>query len=74
MPSQNVHDATCLITAELLATCGIVQGPRAFQMAAGAALEVFVHPDWDYAEIRGSSIALSHHHDQGNQKPIDLTK
>jgi uncharacterized metal-binding protein len=53
MPGQRVHDTSCLAVAGLLAVGGLVKGRESFYMAAGAALGMFVHPDWDYAEIRG---------------------
>lgn len=53
MPSQKVHDNSCLAVAGLLAVGGLVKGHEYFYMAAGAALGTLVHPDWDYAEIRG---------------------
>ncbi|MGA9350278.1 MAG: DUF2227 family putative metal-binding protein [Anaerolineae bacterium] len=53
MPSQQVHDASCLVVAGLLAVGGLVRGRESLYMAAGAALGTLVHPDWDYAEIRG---------------------
>lgn len=53
MPSQKVHDASCLAVAGLLAVGGLVRGHESLHMAAGAALGTLVHPDWDYAEIRG---------------------
>lgn len=53
MPSHQVHDPSCLAVAGLLAVGGLVKGHEFFYMAAGAALGTLVHPDWDYAEIRG---------------------
>jgi len=53
MPSQKAHDASCLAVAGLLAVSGLVWGHKSLYMAAGAALGTLVHPDWDYAEIRG---------------------
>jgi uncharacterized metal-binding protein len=53
MPSQKVHDASCLAVASLLAVGGLVWGHKSLYMAVGAALGTLVHPDWDYAEIRG---------------------
>ena len=54
MPSQKVHDTSCLALSALLATAGLVTFRSPFiSMAVGAAAGVFVHPDWDYAEIRG---------------------
>jgi uncharacterized metal-binding protein len=53
LPSQKVHDASCLAVAGLLAVGGLVKGPEPFYMAVGAIVGMFVHPDWDYAEIRG---------------------
>jgi uncharacterized metal-binding protein len=53
MPSQKVHDTSCLAVAGLLAVGGLVKGPKPFYMAVGAIVGMFVHPDWDYAEIRG---------------------
>ena len=53
MPSQKVHDVSCLAVAGLFAAGGLVGGRRSLCMAAGAALGTLVHPDWDYAEIRG---------------------
>jgi len=53
MPSQKVHDTSCLVVAGLLAIGGLVKGRESLYMAAGAALGTLVHPDWDYAEIRG---------------------
>jgi len=53
MPSQKVHDISCLAVAGLFAAGGLVGGRSSLYMAAGAALGTLVHPDWDYAEIRG---------------------
>ncbi len=53
MPSQKVHDVSCLAVAGLLVVGGLVRGRESLYMAAGAALGTLVHPDWDYAEIRG---------------------
>ena len=54
MPSQRVHDTSCLALSALLATAGVVALKGAlFPMAAGAAAGTLIHPDWDYAEIRG---------------------
>lgn len=54
MPSQKVHDASCLALSVLLGMAGLVSFKAPFfPMAAGTAAGVFIHPDWDYAEIRG---------------------
>jgi len=44
---------SCLAVAGVFATCWPVVGREALYLAAGAALGTLVHPDWDYAEIRG---------------------
>jgi len=53
LPPQKVHDMSCLAVAGVLAAGGLVWGHKSLYMAAGAALGTLVHPDWDYAEIRG---------------------
>jgi len=53
MPSQKVHDVSCLAVAGLLVVGGLVRGRESLCMAAGAAIGTLVHPDWDYAEIKG---------------------
>ncbi len=53
MPSQRVHDTTCLAVAGFLAVGALVSGRESLYAAAGAVSGIFVHPDWDYAEIRG---------------------
>lgn len=54
MPSQKVHDVSCLTLAGLLAAGGLTLGRLPLLgMAGGAALGTLIHPDWDYAEIKG---------------------
>ncbi len=54
MPSQKVHDVSCLAAAALVASAGVVLwNMPLLAVSAGTAMGIFIHPDWDYAEARG---------------------
>lgn len=54
MPSQRVHDASCLAAAGIIASVGLVLWKMPlFAVSAGTAMGTLIHPDWDYAEARG---------------------
>lgn len=54
MPSQKVHDLSCLAAAGIIASAGLVfwKVPL-FAVSVGTAMGTLIHPDWDYAEARG---------------------
>jgi len=54
MPSQKVHDTVSLALASVFTAGGFLSmNPNLFCLAGGAAMGTLVHPDWDYAEIKG---------------------
>jgi len=54
MPSQKVHDASCLLGAGITATIGVIfWNTPLFAIAGGMVMGTLIHPDWDYAEARG---------------------
>ncbi len=54
MPSQKVHDASCLAGAGIIASVGVaLWNMPLLAVSAGMGMGIFIHPDWDYAEARG---------------------
>ncbi len=54
MPSQKVHDVSCLLGAGITASVGVIFWKMPlFAISGGMAMGALIHPDWDYAEARG---------------------